>query len=104
MDSKGFVDLLHEVGWHPSKSPTYALNSNGAYLFGLGLGLDAQSCFARGESDLEGVDLRHIRGDGNNRHDPTAEAIGGGVRPVTADDDRRTALVRLSPNDRVEVH
>ena len=104
METKSFVELPNEVRGNVPNSRTHSLNGNRANLLGLGFGVCPQSgCFG-GELDLEGVDPTNTRSNRNHGHYAPTEASGGRVSFVVADDNRRPAFVRLSPDDGVEVH
>jgi hypothetical protein len=82
---------------------TYSLHGNRSHLFRLRLGIDRQSTRCGGEQHLERVHPLDIRRYGHDRDDPTTEPLGGGIRSVVADDDRRPPFARLRTDDRVEV-
>ena len=95
MDSERLVQLGGERSGQDTDECADAFDRDRAQLLGLRLRIAIETGGRGRQQDLERVDATDVRRHRHDRDDASAEPLGGGIRGVVADDDRRSSLVRF---------
>lgn len=103
VEAKCVVEVGHDVGGGSSDDGAEALDCDGADLLGLGLGVLPEAGRGCGQEGLEGEDPVGVAGDRHHGDNSAAETSRGRVRPVIADDHRRTTTVGLAPTNGLQI-
>ena len=103
MQPDGILEVPHQVIRERPEAVADALDSNRSDLLSLSFRVSRQARRVGWQANLERVDPRHVRCDGNDRHDTSAEALGGRVCSVVADDHCRSHVACLGPAHGLEI-